>query len=264
MLKVISLGAGVQSSTMFLMSCIGEIEKADVAIFADTGNEPEDVYKHLDFLSAFGSRYGIPVETVSKGNLLDDFMKFVDGDAKRASMIPLMTKNPDTGANGGLLGRHCTFDYKVMPIRRRTKEILKSRGMKEAEMWIGISTDESQRMKESQVKFITHRWPLIDMRMSRAGCLAWYTDKDFPTPPRSACFFCPFHSQAEWKRIKHQQPLLIDKAIEIDWKIRRFGKVRFENYLHKDRIPLDEALNRDDLDDQLDLFNMECEGMCGI
>jgi hypothetical protein len=263
MLKVISLGAGVQSSTLFLMSCLGEIDKADVAIFADTQGEPPEVYKHLDYLSGIGEQYGIPVYRVSKGDLLGDFMEFVDGDKKRASMIPLMTMDPETGYSGGLLGRHCTYDYKVMPIRAKTRQLLKERGEKKAEMWIGISVDEVQRMKDSRVQFIEHVWPLIDKRISRQDCLQWYNSHDFPTPPRSACYYCPFHNNTEWRRVRDETPDLWDKAIEIDKRVRRFGKVRFDNYLHKDRVPLDEA-QLDEDENQIDLFGAECEGMCGI
>ena len=48
MLKILSLGAGVQSTTVALMSAYGEIEKLDACVFADTGWEPQPVYKHPD------------------------------------------------------------------------------------------------------------------------------------------------------------------------------------------------------------------------
>ena len=263
-LQVISLGGGVQSSTMLLMSCLGEISKADVAIFADTQGEPQEVYDYIDYLKGIAEGYGVPVFTVTKGDLIADFMAFVEGRATRASMIPLMTKDPDTGQAMGLLGRHCTHDYKIMPIRRKVREILKDRGLKEADMWIGISTDEITRMKESRVQFIRHKFPLIDKKLSRMDCLHWYNSHDFKTPPRSACYFCPFHSQSEWRRVKGNNPELFEKAVQIDKRVRRFGKTRGENYLHKDRIPLADAVDRDDLQNDLDLFGAECEGMCGV
>lgn len=40
-LKVLSLGAGVQSTTVLLMSWAGELPPLDCAIFADTGWEPQ-------------------------------------------------------------------------------------------------------------------------------------------------------------------------------------------------------------------------------
>ena len=51
-LRVLSLGAGVQSSTLALMIEKGEIPMVEAAIFADTGGEPAVVYKWLDWLSA--------------------------------------------------------------------------------------------------------------------------------------------------------------------------------------------------------------------
>ena len=52
MIHAISLGAGVQSSTMALMAARGEITPMpDCAVFADVGgDEPEEVYKWLDQL----------------------------------------------------------------------------------------------------------------------------------------------------------------------------------------------------------------------
>lgn len=49
-MKILSLGAGVQSSTLALMCEAGEIEKPDYAIFADTGWEPRHVYQWLDYI----------------------------------------------------------------------------------------------------------------------------------------------------------------------------------------------------------------------
>ena len=50
---VISLGAGVQSTTMALMAAHGLLTPMPIAaIFADTGAEPEPVYDHLDWLSS--------------------------------------------------------------------------------------------------------------------------------------------------------------------------------------------------------------------
>jgi 3'-phosphoadenosine 5'-phosphosulfate sulfotransferase (PAPS reductase)/FAD synthetase len=48
-LRVLSLGAGVQSTTLALMAAHGEIEPPHCAIFADTGWEPRAVYDHLDW-----------------------------------------------------------------------------------------------------------------------------------------------------------------------------------------------------------------------
>ena len=51
LIRILSLGAGVQSSTMALMAEEGEFGvKPDAAIFADTGWEPSPVIEHLEWL----------------------------------------------------------------------------------------------------------------------------------------------------------------------------------------------------------------------
>jgi 3'-phosphoadenosine 5'-phosphosulfate sulfotransferase (PAPS reductase)/FAD synthetase len=70
-LTVISLGAGVQSSTMALMAADGELPKPDCAIFADTGNEPKAVYRYLEFLKKV---LPYPIYKVSKGNITEDMI----------------------------------------------------------------------------------------------------------------------------------------------------------------------------------------------
>lgn len=75
-LKVLSLGAGVQSTTVLLMSCLGELPKLDCAIFADTGWEPRAVYEHLAaWLKGYAAEHGIPVHQVSAGNIRADAMR---------------------------------------------------------------------------------------------------------------------------------------------------------------------------------------------
>ena len=48
MKHVLSFGAGVQSTTLLLLSCDGLLPRLDHVIFADTQWEPQAVYRHLD------------------------------------------------------------------------------------------------------------------------------------------------------------------------------------------------------------------------
>jgi 3'-phosphoadenosine 5'-phosphosulfate sulfotransferase (PAPS reductase)/FAD synthetase len=83
MIHVISLGAGVQSSTMALMAARGLIKPMpDCAIFADTGAEPEAVYRHLDWLE---DQLPFPVHRVSAGNLADEIMGAMAGPNRMES-----------------------------------------------------------------------------------------------------------------------------------------------------------------------------------
>ena len=259
MLKVISLGAGVQSSTLFMMSCLGQIEKADCAIFADTQQEPKSVYEYLEWLESQGDKYGIPVYRVTSGDLGKDITDYVAGNRSRVASIPVFVDSE----SGGITNRNCTLDYKIAPIKRQAREIMKVKGLTSIEMWIGISIDEVQRMKDSRVKYITHRWPLVDLRMDRNDCKKWWTDFGGRIPPRSACVFCPYHSNAEWRRLKAEEPEAFAEAIEFDERIRDYPKMRSKVYLHRSKMPLKDV----DFDntDQHDFgFDHECEGMCGV
>lgn len=69
----LSLGAGVQSSTLALMYAVGELKPMPkAAIFADTQAEPKSVYKWLDWLREV---LPYPVYTVSKGSLTEASLK---------------------------------------------------------------------------------------------------------------------------------------------------------------------------------------------
>lgn len=73
--RVLSLGAGIQSTTLVLLSAEGVLPKLDAAVFADTGWEPAGVYEHLDRLEReVLTPAGIPLYRVNNGNLRDDVL----------------------------------------------------------------------------------------------------------------------------------------------------------------------------------------------
>lgn len=272
MLNVISLGAGVQSSTMALMAAHGEIEPMpDCAIFADTQAEPKHVYSWLGWLE---TELPFPVYRVSKGDLRQDIIDSISG--KRSASVPFFTES-NTGREGQLR-RQCTREYKVEPI---TKELRRLLGYKPRQRippglvtsWIGISTDEAVRMKPSRERWVDTRWPLIESGMSRYDCLEWMKRYGIGVvegvPKRvqkSSCTFCPYHNNAMWREIKNEDPESWDDAVQMDEIIRNGVKGTKEKiYLHRSLVPLAEVdfRNLEDMG-QLNMFNNECEGMCGV
>ena len=172
-MRILSLGAGVQSSTLALMSTHGEVEKFDCAIFADTQAEPKSVYKWLDYLE---SKVDFPIHRVTTGNLAEDSVRVrtskLSGKRYMKGAIPAFVLKPDGGK--GLLGRQCTADYKIQCLTRKTRTLCDwKRGEKRqlVDLCIGISYDEIIRMKPSREKWITHYWALIDKKMTRQDCL---------------------------------------------------------------------------------------------
>ena len=249
-MKILSLGAGVQSSTLYLKSCDGEMERADHAIFADTGWEPQAVYDHLEKLKEYGD---IPIHTVTIGNLRVDAL----GPQRSASM-PIFTKSEDGKIS--MLRRQCTREYKVAPLQKKCKELGAS-AKNPIEVWIGISIDESHRMKESFVKYTKHRWPLIELRMDRSDCHKYLGEHGWEVP-KSSCIGCPFHDDHYWRRCEVEEPDEFKDAVAFDKSIRHMPRLRDETFLHRSGVPLDEIDFSEDA--QLDMFANECEGFFGV
>lgn len=258
-LRIISLGAGVQSTTMALMAAQGEIgPMPDAAIFADTQAEPKTVYEHLRWLMS-ANVLPFPVHVVTAGSLTDEI-----GAPRKSGKFPKMPL-PAYVQGGGLLNRSCTQDFKIEPIRRTVRQLAgiyrkRSPKVQVVEQWIGISQDEAIRMKQSAEPWQVNRWPLIEKRMTRQDCLKWIKAHDYPTPPKSSCTYCPFHSDEQWRALT---PIEFAEAVEVDKRIRnlRSGqRSAGEAFLHRSRLPLDEV----DLSTEPDLFGNECEGLCGV
>ena len=271
-MRLISLGAGVQSSVLALMAERGVIPKVDGAIFSDTQSEPASVYSWLDRLEEMVS---FPIYRVTAGSLIKDETRIrVSGKSGKKYLkgsIPAFVLNPDGGK--GLLGRKCTTDYKVIPIQREVKRLAgvkRSAGKVLASVLIGISWDEVRRMKHSRVPYIVNEWPLIDMRMTRTGCLDWMKKNGYPVPPRSSCLMCPFHSDEEWSRLKSEEPLEFARAVEFERQMHIAQKeqdtLRGVPYLHASCQPIDTvdfSAGKAGMQ-QLDMFENDCEGLCGV
>jgi hypothetical protein len=264
---------------MALMAAKGEITPMpDCAIFADTQAEPDSVYEWLDWLE---KELPFPVYRVTKGSLTEKSLtpaiatakakKYKEGEKYMKRIIPVFGEMPD-GEVVAALGRSCTADYKIRPIEKKIEEIANlKRGEKELKVtqWIGISYDEIQRMKESRKPWTQLRYPLIDLEMHRHHCKQWMKKNGYPEPPRSACYYCPFHSDKEWRRLKNEEPLFFKKAILFDQQIRELSKLdramKMEAYLHRSCKPLGEIDfdNDEDKGQETWDFMSECEGMCG-
>lgn len=257
-LRVLSLGAGVQSTTLLLLAAEGALPKLDAAVFADTGWEPAAVYEHLNRLEReVAQPAGIPIHRVSVGNIRNDAL---DPEHRFASM-PLFVKNPDGG--DGMTRRQCTAEYKLKPIKARVRLMLGyphptpvPRGLY-AEQWIGISRDEFGRAKDSGIQYLKSHHPLLYMDgaadgregWTRDDCLRYLKANGWETTPKSACIGCPFHGNAQWRKLRDEQPAEWADAVDFDRSIRA-GNARGnangkpllgEAYLHRSRLPLDQA-----------------------
>ena len=245
-LRTLSLGAGIQSSALYLLACDGEIPPFDVAIFADTGWESRRVYRHLERLEQVGT---IPIVRVSAGNIRDDALD----PARRFASMPLYVRNPDGSL--GMARRQCTSEYKLKPIKREVRRRLgypypaRVPDGVYAETAIGISTDEIGRARDSDVRYMRNVFPLLDLGWSRNDCDRYLRSRGFKKVPKSACVGCPFHGNRQWREMRDHHPDEWADAVEFDRAIRNGSAranaqgqaLRGRMYLHRSRVPLDEA-----------------------
>ena len=241
--RVQSFGGGVQSVAMLRMAIAGEIERPDLVLFGDTMAEPRGVYATVEREFANASAAGIECATVA----WDDLSR------PRSGLLyaPLFTLAND-GTQGQLL-RSCTDRFKIAPIRRE----LRRRGVTKAELWLGMTTDEIVRVKPSPLKWVTHRWPLIEKNLRRSDCEAYLAQHGIPVT-KSACVFCPYRSDAAWLAIK---------AVPEDWAFAvayderiRYKRPGYLCFVHSSRKPLKEVILKND--GAPSLFTDECFGLC--
>lgn len=278
---ILSLGAGVQSTTLYLMFLRGEIQPPlRCAIFADTGDEPKAVYEHLRWLQSLN---GPPIWIRSKGRLSEHLSRGTNSTGQRFASIPAFT----TIGNGehGRTRRQCSKEYKIevidRTIRREVCGLLPRRTVPRSitvHQYFGISLDESSRASRIYERFATGEtrfqphFPLIEKRMTRADCKAWLKDKVPHETPRSACVYCPFHSDAEWLAVK-AVPEDWALALKVDAALRTPGAVVNRQmdqtmYLHRSCQPLTQIEfkpRREKAETQVPMgFALECMGVCGV
>jgi hypothetical protein len=260
-LRILSLGAGVQSSVMALMADKGQITPMpDCAIFADTMDEPDEVYEHLDWLV---KQLQFPVHIVSEGSLKDSIVSGQEKWGYSFCVVPFHQKS-------GFGKRQCTKQYKIDPIRKKNRQLLGyEKGQKITkkivEQWIGISTDEMQRVKDSRDKWVINRYPLLEKGLKRYQCQQWF-EEHYPKRnlPRSACVYCPYKRNDEWRYLRDYDPKGWQEAINVDHLIRNSGNSKEEQFVHNSCVPLEKAdLSTAEDKGQLNFLD-ECDGMCGM
>ncbi|PBC72348.1 MULTISPECIES: hypothetical protein [unclassified Streptomyces] len=430
-LRVLSLGAGVQSTTLLMLSAEGVLPKLDYAIFADTGAEPQEVYDHLDRLEREIARpAGIPIIRVQYGNLDNDLF-----DPNKMSSIPAFTaskwrtvkrvaawklcgqtttsddgldgagegcgwarfrvladqkawrglfdelpmaarrrengrvtlaeleqaaaENPTMGPEDGyapvpeatvaramkrlgldvmpapcascnssgripvawqmvqerdlgMIRRFCTQKYKIRGIMEQVRLLLGAKAGAErpcnkcdgagqrvapwrakrgedetgecsvcgglgslsrigqppagkwVEQWVGFSTDEIDRASDiKDSRYSRSRHPLLELNMTRTQCRAYLASRGWASTPKSACYFCPYRSNASWRRMRDTNPAEWQRAVDFDHRFRTGPGLDGERFLHISALPLDQApidrIQRREFE-QGDLLDLAFEG----
>lgn len=274
---VLNLGAGVQSTALALLFADGRLlPQLDAAIFADTQEEPGDIYPHLDWIQA---NVPFPVLRRTAGKLGDHLRTGRNSSGGRVASIPAFTLS--ASGKVGKTRRQCTREYKVDVVEKAIRRDVLGLQPRQripkgvvVHQYIGISLDEAGRMlrmkarqAEKPTKWASYHWPLIEtLSWTRGNCRDYLAKRVPHRVPRSACVFCPYHDNSEWAKMKAANGPEWARSVEIDRALRVPGNVVNRNmdqqlFLHRTCLPLDQV----DFSTATNDIRMaaECEGMCG-
>jgi hypothetical protein len=243
-----SCGGGTQSAAIAALIVACEIPKPDAAVIADTGREASETWRYYErTLRPALADMGVNLVRLHHDWATVDLFSGEDG---KTVLMPMFT---DQNGKTGQIPKYCSNEWKTRPVDR----YIKSLGLKGGSIWIGFSVDEFHRCRshDASAKW-NPAYPLIERRMSRGDCVALVKRIGWPTPPRSACWMCPYRSDAEWLHLKRTDPIDFETAIRLEYRVR---EVDPNLYLHRSCKPLFAA---DFGEAQGDLLDQCGSGMC--
>lgn len=260
-LRSFSYGGGTQSTAALVLAARGDLDY-QTFLFANVGEDserPATITYVREVAKPFADLHGIELVEIRK-RLRDGtpqtLMEYIDRSERS---VPIPVRMGRDGAPGQ---RTCTAEFKIRVIEKE----LRRRGATQedkATVGIGISLDEWQRAgsaEDPRSKYQLRAYPLLDLRLDRADCEQIIRSAGLPLPPRSACYFCPFHTAEEWRRMARNEPDLFERACQLEDKMHARGVAlgRGEFFLTRYGTPLRDLFHGN----ELSLFEDERDIAC--
>lgn len=239
--SVVSYGGGVQSTALLVLAAQGKID-FKTFLFCNVGDDsenPETLTYVRQIATPFALQHGLEIvelQKVLRSGSVETIYGRITKEGSRSIEIPVRMSN---GAPGN---RSCTADFKVKVVDKWLRE--HNGKVEGAQVGLGISLDEFQRVKPnmdpSTMKWKENVFPLIDLRMDRQQCMNVIKSAGLPVPPKSSCYFCPFHRMNVWQEMRQNQPDLFWKSVKLEELIneRRKKLGKDEVWLTRKLIPL--------------------------
>lgn len=219
--EAFAFGAGVQSMAALVLAARREIKPPEF-VFANVGEDSE-----LPGTLRYLHEYALPFAAAHRLNIHEVRRTRRDGSTEtlwqrmmrpesRSIPIPIrMGRNAPPGT------RTCTVEFKIRTIGKW----LRSHGAtahRPAKVGIGFSTDELERVNPTLRRdYEVASYPLIDLGLNRAACERVITEAGLPTPPKSACFFCPFSSASRFNDMRRDDPELFERTCRLEDELNR-------------------------------------------
>lgn len=265
-LRVISYGGGVQSTALLVLAAQKRIDFTTF-LMANVGDDSEDP-RTLDYVHnvamPYAAQHGITIhllDRIKRDGTVETLWGRLMREGSRSLPIPIRMDNGKPG------GRSCTADFKVGV----TGKWLKQHGASAdnpATIGIGISADEVMRANNRRVD--PHErivYPLVGigeetgLAMNRQDCIQLIARAGLPVPPKSSCFFCPFHRPSAWEDLQRERPDLFEKSCQLEDTLneRRDMLGKDHVWLTRFAMPLRDAIKAPDL---LPIFEDDAAGQC--
>jgi len=220
-LRLVSYGGGVQSTALLVLAAQGRID-FPLFLLANVGDDSEhpDTLRYLhEIAMPYAETHGIELVELhrigqrgpNKGKRLTLYSELITPSRN----IPIPVR---MGTNGAPGTRQCTGNYKIAVVARECRRRGATRD-DPAIVALGISVDEIERAKPGvdPLRPTQHRvYPLLDLGLSRHDCARLIAAAGLPVPPKSACWFCPFHDKEAWRKLKRDTPDLFDRACHLE------------------------------------------------
>lgn len=259
-LRIVSYGGGVQSTALMVLAAQGRID-FQTFVMANVGDDSESpgTLRYLvDVAGPYAEKHGIDLQVIDR-HKRDGTVETLYGrlmrEGSRSLPIPVRMSN---GAPGN---RSCTADFKIRVIGKWLKQH-GATADSPATVGIGISVDEIHRANNRKVEPYEHVvYPLVGvgedtgLRLTRSDCQRVIRDAGLPVPPKSSCYFCPFHRPGVWQDMARNEPAQFEKAAALEDTLndRRRMLGKDEVFLTRFGRPLRDAINAD----QLSMFELD-------
>jgi len=199
-LKVLSLGAGVNSTALLVLKAQGKVD-FDLAIFADTGGEQPETYDYLEkTIKPFCEKHKIKL-AIAKREGPDLFNQYWND-----KLIPFR------------MYRSCTDKFKIRVIK---KFLLQNYPNENIVSLIGYCKGEEKRAEHN----CGFEAPLIELGIDREGCKTIIVEAGLPLPMKSGCFFCPHQPMKSWLNLLKNHPDLYTKAEILEKNTKRYPRL---------------------------------------
>lgn len=257
----------MQSTAMVVLAAQGKLPHGpyEAALFSNVGDDSEHPAT-LEYVRGIAIPWA-----AERGFAIHELSRVMRDGTTRTLWEDLMRDSrtiniPVRMANGAPGNRNCTATFKMQVVGKWLKANGASKDSP-ATVAIGISTDEIVRVSNKKAsEWEIPVYPLIDLGLDRSRCMQVIADAGLPVPPKSSCFFCPFHRPQQWSEMRRDEPELFERAAQLEDRLNERREMLGKDHVYLTRFakPLRQAI--DPADDMLPIFAPDTdscdEGYC--